>query len=203
MKKLVVIISCLMLAVFSASAQPRLGIMGGFTNSQMQLKNIDMKSASAFHAGLTYHIPLALGFAVQPGVLYNVKGTNWEELYSQAKFGYIEVPVQIQYGLDLILARPYVFAEPFVGYAVNGSVKTDVLGTESKTKLDLSDMEGRLSYGFGIGAGLELLSKVQVAFKYYWNMEASSINEYVGSVASQIKERNSFDGMLISAVLFF
>ena len=54
----------------------RLGIMAGFTSSSSNAKNLDPSSIGRYHFGVTAEIPVAFGFAVQPSVLYQAKGTK-------------------------------------------------------------------------------------------------------------------------------
>lgn len=198
MKKIILSVFAIFMATMAFAEG--FGVTGGFTSSQLKLKNIDIKNASGFNIGAVYNMPIGLGFAFQPGLTYNVKGSNWEELKSQAKMGYLEVPLQLQWGLDLVLARPYVFAEPFIGYAVSGSQK--ILGSDTHS-IDLSELKTRFEYGFGLGAGVEVSSRFQVAVKYFWNLEDYDIKEMPGVVSSNIKERASFDGLMLSVAYFF
>ena len=127
MKKLI-FAAAMLLCTVAASAQS-FGVTAGFTSSSTDVKNFDPKSVSLYHAGVVFEIPIAGGFAIQPGIIYQMKGatldkyaddTNNIKLSSlETKVGYLEVPVQIQWGPDLALFRPYVFAEPFIGYGIN------------------------------------------------------------------------------------
>ncbi len=193
MKKFVVAALALLISV-GAFAEG-FGIIGGITSSQMKFKDIDMKSYAGLHAGVAYNIPLYAGFALQPELIYNVKGTNWEEVKTKAKFGYVELPVQVQWGLDLVMLRPYVFAEPFVGYAVTGS---QVINTQ-KAKIDLANMKSRVEYGLGIGAGVDVYNRIQLSFKYYWNFEQA--NQW--SEVSELIKAKSFSGLVFTAGIFF
>lgn len=187
--------------VISASAFAEgFGLVGGFTSSQLDIKSVDMKSCAGFNAGVAYNIPLVAGLAIQPELLYNVKGSSLKDIDLKSQYGFVEVPVQIQWGLDLIALSPYVFAEPFVGYAVSGINSLN----KEKVKIDLDELKTKLEYGFGLGAGIEVMSRVQVSLKYYWNMEDfNSAKEFISSAADNLKERKSFDGLVFSAAIFF
>lgn len=202
MKKIIVAALALLISV-GASAEG-FGIVGGFTSSQMKFKDLDLKSSAGIHAGFAYNIPLGLGFAFQPELIYNVKGFNWNDLnegdgtaaWDKAKYGYVELPLQLQWGIDLVMLRPYAFVEPFAGYAVTGS---KVINSQ-KAKIDFDNAKSRLEYGLGVGAGLEVMSKVQLSFKYFWNFEnAQSFAE----VKNTVKDGKSFNGLIFSLGLFF
>ena len=133
-----------------------------------------------------------------------MKGFNWNGLnegdgskeWDKAKYGYVEVPLQLQWGIDLVMLRPYAFVEPFAGYAVTGS---KVINSQ-KAKIDFDNAKSRLEYGLGVGAGLEFMSKVQLSFKYFWNFEnAQSFAE----VKNTVKDGKSFNGLIFSVGLFF
>ena len=113
MKKFVFAVAVVAAMVFctDASAQrynsARVGLMGGFTSSSTSIKNMDSKSVSLYHVGLTAEIPLLGGFAIQPALLYQVKGMSADKFNSssiseslgsfETKVGYLEVPVQVQW----------------------------------------------------------------------------------------------------------
>ena len=124
MKKLIVFAAALL--VSATAFAEGFGIIGGYTSSSMKMQEMTFKSSAGVHAGFAYNVPLGIGFSLQPELIYNVKGYNWQgdkdaaALQEKAKFGYVEVPVQLQWGPDLLLLRPYVLAEPFVGFAVTG-----------------------------------------------------------------------------------
>ena len=199
MKRLIVIAVALLTAV-TASAEG-FGIVGGYTSSSLKMQEMSFKSSAGIHAGVAYNLPLGAGFNLQPMLLYNVKGYNWEgsntdALKEQAgKFGYVELPVQLQWGPDLLLLRPYLLAEPFVGYAVTGS---KVINSE-RAKADWSNMKSRVEYGVGVGAGVEVYNRVQVSFKYYWNFEDAT---QWSDITDKVKGKG-FSGLLFTAGIFF
>ena len=136
MKKLSAIVAAAaMLFAIDASAQLshgiRYGVVGGFTSTNTHLKEFKYSNVSLYHVGAKVKFNLGLGFAVQPALTYQVKGTDLETATAStesleeawktmdARVGYLELPVQIQWGPDLMALRPYAFVEPFVGYGVN------------------------------------------------------------------------------------
>ncbi len=200
MKK--VLIAALALFVSVAASAEGFGIIGGFTNSQIKLKDTNFKNSAGVHAGFAYNLPLGAGFAFQPELIYNVKGYNWQGdtdasglKESAKKFGYVELPLQLQWGLDLVMLRPYGFVEPFVGYAVTGK---NVL-TKGETTINWDNMKSRLEYGLGVGAGLEVYNRIQLSFKYYWNFEGAT---QWSEVTDKIKGRG-FTGLVFTAGIFF
>lgn len=185
----------------------RFGITGGVTSTSTKIKDVDTKSISQYHAGIALEIPLGGGFALQPELLYQVKGMSldkWADSSGkeitdsfEAKVGYVEVPVQLQWGPDLLVFRPYGFLEPFVGYKITDSSK----GSEAKT---VSSELQKVEYGLSVGAGIEIL-KLQVSAKYFWNfgnVYKSDISE-TGTTIKGLKDGNNFNGFAISVAFFF
>lgn len=205
----------------NANAQVRLGILGGITSSDanVDVKNFDTQNVDLYHAGIAIKASLPFGFAIQPQVMYQVKGASLNEVIGsdnvtsgatdlansfETKVGYIEVPVQIQWGPDLMICRPYVFAEPFVGYALNLKVNdaNDVINDFKELNMN------RFEYGAGLGVGLEIW-KFQLSAKYFWNFgeitgEAKDLgNTFVDSVKDAFSNKSSFSGVSATLVLFF
>ena len=169
MKKFLVVIATLLIAV---SAHAQFGIVAGVTSSKTNLKDAiaDAQNITQYHVGVTYKMDLGL-LAIQPSIIYNMKGTklNVAELTSTEldyKTGYIEIPVQLQVGLNLGVARIYGFAEPFIGYAISNAATL----SGQDLKADWDNVKSRLEYGVGLGIGVELIKHVQVSAKYFWNM---------------------------------
>ena len=172
MKKLIVIAASLLIA---ASAHAQLGVVAGITSSKSNLEEAyaDINNVNKYHVGITYKLDLGL-IAIQPSILYNMKGARMEGIKGledltsmDYKTGYLEVPVQVQAGINLGLARVYGFAEPFVGYALSNEVSSNLWKEPQQT---WENVKSRLEYGVGLGVGVELIKHVQVAVKYYWNM---------------------------------
>ena len=111
--------------ILAAGAHAQFGFLVGLTSSSVKMASSD--AISLYHAGLTYKIDLPSGFAIQPAVLYQVKGANVGQLGTatdedfKVKTGFVEVPLGLQWGPHLAAFLPYVFAEPFIGYRVSST----------------------------------------------------------------------------------
>ncbi len=186
-----------------AQAKGRAGIVGGFTSSRMALKDVSFKNAAGFNAGVAFNQPLLLGFAIQPELKYNVKATSLQDVKANLNLGYIEVPVQVQWGIDVLnIARVYAFAEPFIGYAVSGKMNVD--GKIAGGSRDIiNNIRNKFEYGFGIGAGAMLIDHVQISFKYYWNLEPNDLKDVVEEIKGKFSGASRFNGLVISAGIFF
>ena len=212
MKKLIVIVASLLIAV---SAHAQLGVIAGVTSSQTKFKDLDaaneaIQAATQYHVGLTFKLGFGNFLAIQPSVIYNVKGAKVNTLGDLSdiadfdyKNGYLEVPVQLQVGMGLgDLARVYAIAEPFVGMQLTSEML-------EKTK-DLSDVDfaEKLEYGFGLGAGIELIKHVQVSVRYFWNLggvQDSQVNSAAAALdlLKDTASSKNANGVMASVALLF
>lgn len=224
MKRLMIFtVAIAMFVGLNANAQGlSYGVMAGFTSSSSNVKNFKTSSVSLYQAGVALRIPLVAGFVIQPGLVYQVKGASLDKAGDlgflptlktmDTKVGFLEVPVQVQWGPDLMAFRPYVFAEPFVGIGVNTQNTATTLELVKKSSKDFKDSAvSRLEYGLGLGAGIEVW-KFQLSVRYFWNFgslyqEGESGKETLNDVAQTIKgafkDKKNFNGITASVAFFF
>lgn len=154
MKKVTLSVLALLFAV-GLSAQTHFGIKGGLNFNN--LKEVEWKNnnSTGWHAGILFQAKLPLGFTLQPEVLYSVKSLKlWDD--AKLNFNYIEVPINIQWGIDLIIFRPFVVAAPYFSYLLSvGNNKNRWDGAKD------------IDYGFGLGVGVDIW-KIQITGKYNW-----------------------------------
>ncbi len=174
MKKLALIVSVFLLSVFSVQAQSGFGIKAGMNfNSMSDLEFNDIKESvsrkTGFHAGVLYKLDLPAGLALQPELLYIQKGGSLDSKSSEIvrtadfKMHYLQLPVNLQWGFNLVLFRPYLMVSPFLSYQIAKDCNIKELKWNTE----------RLGYGIGIGAGLDLW-KFQVSGKYNWELGKAS-----------------------------
>ena len=205
MKRICTLVCCLLIAVsVFAETKPRFGIIGGLTTTSTKFSTAiaDIKGGNfnQFHVGICYNQPLVLGFAIQPGLEYNVKGMQFSQIEGlkdiNFKTGYLELPVQVQWGLDLLgVLRPYVFAEPFIGFALNNTANAETVSAKGWDYL-----KSRFEGGLGVGAGIDIFRHVQVSFRYFWNLgEVYKIDAgSLGTISS-----GNCQGFKVSAAILF
>jgi len=193
MKKVIAIIA-VALASFSI-AHAQFGIVGGFTSSSTKIDTKDWKAnaenISLYHVGLTYKIDLGLGLAIQPSLTYEMKGATATEYLGMqdvaaakntidTKSGYAEFGLDLQWGPDLMMFRPFVFGSPFIGYQVYseelnewsgavGSIGTGEVNNE-KIQEAANEAKNKLEYGFGFGVGVDIMKFLQLKAQYYMNL---------------------------------
>jgi len=191
MKKIVFTFFVLLFAA-GLSAQTRFGVKGGLNfNSPKDIKfkevttNSDTWNSTGWHAGILLQAKLPLGFAVQPELLYTVK--HYGSKNYKFDFNYVEFPLNIQWGIDLLLLRPYVFGSPYISY---------LAGMGGKAK----EWDGVKNLGYGCGAGfgvdiwiLQITGRWNWAFGTLGDIKKSDVNF----------EKSNLNGFQLSVGLLF
>ena len=191
MKKLFTVIVVALASVTLAHAQ--FGIVAGYNSSSTKVKDAanDFKTASLWHAGIAYKLNIG-SLAIQPSLVYAMKGTTIDNV--EYKTGYVEASAGVQVGLDLLVARPFVVAEPFIGYQVTGN--------EQAAK----DITNKLEYGFGVGIGADVLKHLQLRIEWYQNL-GTLAGKDAATAANDVKasllQKGNYQGIKITAGLFF
>lgn len=236
MKKLIAAAAAL--ALFAVSAHAQLGIVAGLTSNSSDLKTaysdvVESQSVTQYHAGLVLRLKLPLGLYVQPGLVYDMKGAKLQdqiaglsgetfEVDIDTKTGFLNIPVQAGWKLDIPGISPYVFLEPYLGYAITTETKTEAKNKLLQDALELAfgddlntnpddedkwDGRNRLQYGVGIGAGILLLDRLGVSLKWYWDFGSLYNEDGQSSVSAQAMyeqaKNNKANGIALTATLFF
>lgn len=209
MKKFIIAIAAIFVAY---SAQAQIGVMAGLTSSKTDLETAvaDVENINQYHIGIAYKFGLGNLVTLQPAILYNVKGTQVDQLAGvkdfemDAETGYIEIPVQLQVGFGLgPIARVYGFVEPYVGLAVSNKLEMDygtILDFDEKATWD--NVKNKLNYGVSLGVGAEVFKHLQVSVKYFWDMGEVYGFENLDAVAKQM-EGTKCNGVAASVAFFF
>lgn len=218
MKKILTFLVAVLATASVAHAQ--FGIIGGFTSSKTSIdtKNIseNFKGVSLFHAGIAYKVKLPLGFAIQPALTYEMKGANLEQVKSineglsslSTKAGYIQLGAGIQWGIDLLVARPFLLVQPFFGYQVTGSEKLNVLNASGEEYNNFfKTAKNKLEYGFELGGGVEVVKHIQVSIVWFKNLgylyDGDKITDVGAAVIGAYKDTKNYSGLKVSVGIFF
>lgn len=163
---IIVVFAALMFAGTKASAQiGHFGVIGGLTFSKANASEIKNLNYTGFHAGVTYQLDLPLGFSIQPELVYQQRGTKYDANTKDMHVGFLELPINIQWGPDLVLFRPYLMLSPYVGYALTSK---RIITDNVVIKNDWDNIN-RFEYGIGLGIGVEVW-KFQLSGKYCWSL---------------------------------
>jgi len=169
MKK--IILSVVVLACFlsQTNAQIKFGIKGGVNFDKFNYTDVKSNSTTGWQAGVLLQVKVpGIGIGIQPEALYTVRNMEAYNAKGSSKnnIHYLEVPVNVQWGLDLVLLRPFLMFGPYFCYAVN--IKGDVL----------KDRINKFDWGIGLGAGLDIW-KLQFGARYTWGLQnVSSVKDF-------------------------
>jgi len=173
----------------AAMSQVEIGIRAGANMSNATIKDAndnkaDTKLNPGFHAGVTFDIPIADEFYVQPGALFSTKGYKMKDEGSvlgntyegtlKVTPSYIEVPVNFLYKPELGSGKLLLGAGPYVAYGIGGKWKLDGSFNNSSASTD-GDLEfkndtkdasnDKQIYGKPFDAGANLLFGYEFANK--------------------------------------
>ena len=106
-------------------------------------------------AGIGYQTFSREGFSIQPELYYRNEFTSSSVLGgSSSTRSSIELPVNVQWGIDLLVAKPFIFAGPY-----------------ATCHFDCGPSEPRFDFGGGAGVGVNIWY-LQLAAKYNWSFNA-------------------------------
>jgi len=203
MKKHLIVLTIMLCLGTVAFAQGSFVVKAGLNFNSLQdikVNNVEQawNAQTGFHAGIgaQYRIPL-IGLSFQPELLYSRMRTDFGQVSDQSyglRLDYLEVPLNIQWGINILFLRPYIFASPYVRYAL---AKGDWL-----TDVPWEDIN-RFDYGLSLGAGIEIW-KIQVSGKYSWSFGqlARDGSFHIDSDDWQMDDAN-FRGFELSVAFLF
>ena len=205
MRKLVVFFVAVAISLtFAQKADAgRFGIKAGANVTSLDFKN-GIPPTLGYAAGITWQWNLPVGFAIQPDLLYHVTANTLSEINTDVlRLGYLELPLNIQWGLRFAQENVRLFAQasPFVGYAVNAkNLSNAVIESGSQSSgIDKWTNINRFSYGAGLGVGLQLWF-LQVTAQYNWNF--GSLSNIKDASFSDFNKTNS-NGYTLAVALMF
>ncbi|MBO7562882.1 MAG: PorT family protein [Bacteroidales bacterium] len=154
----------LMLVAAPKKAVAQFGVKAGLYTSQFSdIKDFKLKNNVGFQAGVLYKLHVTPSIVVQPELLYVAKETKLESKdgdgVGNGRYGmqFMQVPVSLQYGPNLVVARPFFQVVPYINYALG---KSDAVGSW--------DDINRFGYGIGLGAGVDVW-RFQFNARYNWD----------------------------------
>lgn len=192
-----------MLTGISASAQVKWGVTAGMNFNAAEVSDIRLEAKAGWSAGVSCLVDLPLGFSIQPSLVYIQKGADYslvDALQLEQKVGSINLPVSVQWGPDLLIARPFLDVTPYIGYSLSNKLEGGLTGLiKGETKLD-----NAFEYGVGLGAGINVW-KVQAVVRYNWNFGTlGKFSDFKNIDLDDFDVDNeAFSGVSVSLAYFF
>lgn len=156
--------------------------------------NLENDLTTGFHAGLNAEVPLGTGFYLQPGVLYSIKGAEFNN-NAKVKLSYIEVPINFVYKPILGSGNMILGFGPYAGFGIGGKIKSG--GSETDIDFGSSyNAANPATYFKSFDAGGNLLAGYEFANKVSFQLNAQlglvNINkENEGITADKTRWRNT------------
>ena len=194
---------CLFTAQASAQKLGNLGVTAGMNFNTAQVSSVKLETKAGWNVGVTYLLDLPLGFSLQPSLVYIQKGADYsvvDDISAVQKVGSINIPVSVQWGPDLIVARPFLDVTPYVGYSLSNKLEGGLAGViKGETSL-----ANTFEYGVGVGAGINVW-KLQAVVRYNWNFGTlGRLADFKNLGLSDFKVDNeAFGGISVSLAYFF
>lgn len=178
MKKFTVLVLLMALAAMPMNAKVKFGVKGGLNISSVHFNSdiIDSDNITGFQIGPMIETTLPLvGVGVDAAILYSQKGWKLKDSDENLKSNYLDVPVNLKWKFGLPAVKGYLAAGPYIGFLLGGDDFLDGLLGQVKEKT--------FSAGLNFGAGVELVSHLQVGINYGLGLTDNySISKYdVGS----------------------
>lgn len=163
--------------IFTANAAfAQIGIKAGATMSSLSqyafeddVDDYDEKSTTGFQAGIFAELPISEGFSIQPELLWMQKGGKTlytqvlgQEVERNLRYNYLEVPIlaKVKAGsTDGTGIGLFFYGGPFISYALNGNISTEVGETKLEDvdiEFDDADDQRRVDWGAAFGLGVNL-----------------------------------------------
>lgn len=206
MKKITLLALAMLFVTVLSNAQLKFGVKAGANLSNFTTKSEFIRyvnGANSYQFGVLFQAKV-LDFAIQPEVLYSVKGGKFNNsrlssLLTDTEFESqnIEIPVNIQYGFDAGLARFYVQGGPYVAFLTGGKID----GSTALFK-NIKETFNPMDFGLGLGAGAEMLG-VQLAIRCDWGLSKIGKEELVpGNDVNPYNELKNTNVSISLAYLF-
>ena len=133
------------------------------------ISSFDYKDFAGYHAGIGFQTGSLLGFSVQPELLYQVNSASLDDT-SKLEMNTAQLVLNAQWGIDLLVVKPFVFAAPFFAYNLSQAVKGEGAEQAEVTYQDVIQKakDAKFDYGIGLGVGVELFQFIQITARYNW-----------------------------------
>ncbi|MBQ0080243.1 MAG: porin family protein [Alistipes sp.] len=167
---------CGLIVTHTASAQVKLGVVGGMNVSKVSYKDIqgtaDSKTGWYIGPKAEFTIPI-IGLGIDMAAEYSQRKLNANG--ENTTFKSIEVPINLRYQLGISLAKVYVMTGPQFGFQLGNSNWKNAAQDFELKKSNIS---------WNVGAGVQLLSHLELGVGYNFALTKYAKALGVGNDAS-------------------
>ena len=201
-KKIVFLAFSLMVISFSASAQFKFGITVGtpFKLNSLDINSVAIEHSRPFNLGIVAEtmVPLT-GMGLEVSALYELEKISGENIVKAVNVGYIIIPANFKWKFGFSQFKVFAKAGPSFSIKVHDSGNIDI--TQSGVSFQHFKPKP-FNFGLNVGAGFEIMSKVQVGAAYFYNFTDPFV-EAVGFETSNDNSIPNNGGFVVSLSYFF
>jgi hypothetical protein len=196
MKKVTLLMAMGIFAI-AANAQTQFGVQAGALMSSYKMKagsvSLNFKSTVGFKVGLFAEVPFGSALSFNPELNYINKGGTLDESGDKTtfSFGYLELPLNVQYKLGVGGGNVLFGAGPVLGYGLNG-----------KTKYTYSDGSPSESETLKFGSGIDQVKAIELGANIFAGYELSSGIRFSIQGRPNFTNLNNDDGISMKNTYF-
>jgi Outer membrane protein beta-barrel domain len=180
MKKIILSLGLLAGVAGAANAQATIGLKAGASLTNMAGSDVSSGAANkiGFHGGLVANFKFGDALALQPEVLYSMKGyQDSNNSKNKMNLSYIDIPVMLQYNADGLFFE----AGPQLG------ILAAAKATDGTNDTDVKDLFKTVDFGYAVGLGYKLEAGPMIGLRYNGGI-TSAFKDIAGTT---IKAHNS------------
>jgi len=201
MKKFITILATVVMMLSASQAFAQISLGAGYLNGTDKT-TAGSESTSAnmngFYAGISFALPLAEDFSLEPGIYYSMMTANKEILGNIAKGNtteqFVNIPVYFNFGTKFSDdMRLFLFAGPTLQYGLSSQTRyaADVPILDFKADVKNDNYKDGTNYGrtnvlVGGGFGVDLMDMLRLTVGYDYGL----VNLYTGS--EDVKRNKSY-----------
>jgi len=160
MKKIIFVI-VMMACMSQIHAQVHFGIKGGVNFDDPILRDVKnsftLDKSTGWQAGILLQAKIpTVGLGIQPELLYTTVKANVDN--ETNSINYFELPLNVYWGFNLIIIRPYLTGGPYFCYALQSDGRA------------FKDRINKFDWGMSLGGGIEIW-KFQFGARYSWGLQ--------------------------------
>ncbi len=202
MKKTIIGIFAVIVSLLVTSpvaAQLRLGVKGGLGVNNMKFNRevLDNQNYIGYTAGVTAELEVPIiGLAFDVAAMYTHRTSELytdDEKGSTYKRNYVEIPIHAKFKLKLPALADVVIPMAYIG--------PDFAFLTSTTDKNNSFKERNMAIAIDVGAGVEVVRKIQVTVNY--SMGVNKAFDYVGIYSNELKNLHGKDRCWTIAAAYF